>query len=124
MADVDDIFRAALHAEEQSRPWKQGSPSYESRKRKDRYTLLRLRFLSTFALAQVVAMSANVPFHPLNAWSSSVRGQLNGFVHGNYQVKSRGLCGLQHIAIKQAFICFRKYRLGLEHRLCEQLNIF
>ena len=37
---------------------------------------------------QVVALSTHVPFHPLNAWRSGVRGQLNGFVHGGYQVKS------------------------------------
>ncbi|CAN0204749.1 unnamed protein product, partial [Scytosiphon promiscuus] len=34
---------------------------------------------------EVVALSANVPFHPLNAWSSQVRGPLNGFTHGGYQ---------------------------------------
>lgn len=33
-------------------------------------------------------MSMNVPYHPLNAWSSPVRGQVNGFVHGGYQVSS------------------------------------
>lgn len=35
---------------------------------------------------QVVALSTNLPYHPLNAWSSPVRGQLNGFVHGGFQV--------------------------------------
>ncbi|CAN0342371.1 unnamed protein product [Ascophyllum nodosum] len=34
---------------------------------------------------EVVALSTHVPFHPLNAWRSGVRGQLNGFVHGGYQ---------------------------------------
>ncbi|CAN0306385.1 unnamed protein product, partial [Hapterophycus canaliculatus] len=28
---------------------------------------------------EVVALSTNMPFHPLNAWSSQVRGPLNGF---------------------------------------------
>eukprot|EP00752_Nemacystus_decipiens_P003264 g3021.t1 len=34
---------------------------------------------------EVVALSTNVPFHPLNAWTSQVRGPLNGFTHGGYQ---------------------------------------
>ncbi|CAM9555341.1 unnamed protein product [Ectocarpus fasciculatus] len=34
---------------------------------------------------EVVALSANVPYHPLNAWTSQVRGPTNGFTHGGYQ---------------------------------------
>ncbi|CAN0507609.1 unnamed protein product, partial [Ectocarpus sp. 12 AP-2014] len=33
---------------------------------------------------EVVALSANVPYHPLNAWTSQVRGPTNGFTHGGY----------------------------------------
>ncbi|CAM9580319.1 unnamed protein product [Pylaiella littoralis] len=34
---------------------------------------------------EVVALSANVPVHPLNTWRSQVRGPANGFAHGGYQ---------------------------------------
>lgn len=37
---------------------------------------------------QVVALSTSVPFHPLNAWTRQVKGPLNGFTHGGYQVRN------------------------------------